>query len=91
MIFFALTLSISGIGMFSFVSAQEESQIPAWIKTAVGFWVNGQIEDEEFLTAIEYFVENEMINVPSKTNDAILINNLQTLQAEINTKTRTIT
>ena len=71
----------------TFVSAQEESQIPAWIKTAVGFWVNDQITDEEFLNAIEYFVENEMIKVPSQTtDDKILINNLQILQAEINMK-----
>jgi len=60
---------VSGVGLFSLVSAQEESQIPAWIKTAVGFWVNDQISDEEFLNAIEYFVENEMIKVPSQTND----------------------
>ena len=71
----------------TFVSAQEESQIPAWIKTAVGFWVNDQITDEEFLNAIEYFVENEMIKVPSQTtDDKILINNLQILQAEMNMK-----
>ncbi len=50
----------SGIALLSFVSAQEESQIPTWIKTAVGFWVNDQITDEEFLRAIEYFVENEI-------------------------------
>ena len=77
----------SGIGLFSFVSAQEESEIPTWIKTAVGFWVNDQITDKEFLKAIEYFVENEMIKVPSQTtDDKILINNLQILQAEINMK-----
>ncbi len=73
-------------GLFSFVSAQEESKIPAWIKTAIGFWVNGQIPDEEFLKAIEYFVENEIIKVPSQTDDSVLINNLQILQAEINMK-----
>ena len=73
-------------GLFSFVSAQEESLIPAWIKTAIGFWVNGQIPDEEFLKAIEYFVENEIIKVPSQTDDTVLINNLQILQAEINMK-----
>jgi len=73
-------------GLFSFVSAQEESLIPAWIKTAIGFWVNGQIPDEEFLKAIEYFVENEIIKVPSQTDDSVLINNLQILQAEINMK-----
>jgi len=75
------------VGLLSFVSAQEESQIPTWIKTAIGFWVNGQIPDEEFLKAIEYFVENEIIKVPSqRTDDTVLINNLQILQAEINMK-----
>ena len=78
---------ISGAVLSSFVFAQEESQIPTWIKTAVGFWVNDQITDNEFLSAIEYFVENEMIKVPSqKTDDKILINNLQILQTEINMK-----
>jgi len=78
---------MAGVGLFSVISAQEESQIPTWIKTAVGFWVNDQITDEEFLRAIEYFVENEMIKVPSQTtDDKVLINNLQILQAEINMK-----
>ena len=74
--------------MFSVVSAQENSEIPTWIKTAVGFWVNDQISDKEFLKAIEYFVENEMIKVPSETreDDETLINNLQILQSEVNTK-----
>jgi len=75
------------IGLLSFVSAQENSQIPTWIKTAVGFWVTGNISDEEFLKAIEYFVENEIIKVPSQTtDDKKLIENLQILQAEINMK-----
>ncbi len=74
-------------GLLSFVSAQENSQIPTWIKTAVGFWVTGNISDEEFLKAIEYFVENEIIKVPSQTtDDKLLIENLQVLQAEINMK-----
>jgi len=84
---FFLLVTVSGITFLTFVSAQEESQIPAWIKTAVGFWVNDQITDDEFLNAIEYFVENEMIKVPSQAdNDAIMISNLHTLQAEINAK-----
>jgi len=85
LLFVAIPLLLTA-GLFSFVSAQEESQIPAWIKTAIGFWVNGQIPDEEFLNAIEYFVENEIIKVPSQTRDNVLINNLQILQAEINLK-----
>ena len=75
------------VGLFSLVSAQEESKIPIWIKTAIGFWVDGQISDDEFLKAIEYFVENAIIKVPSQTiDDKILIGNLQVLQTEINKK-----
>ena len=88
-IFFGLILVTAvGFSMFSVVSAQENSEIPTWIKTAVGFWVNDQISDKEFLKAIEYFVENEMIKVPSETreDDEALINNLQILQSEVNTK-----
>ena len=86
-LFVLLLTTVSGVTVFSFVSAQEDSKIPTWIKTAVGFWVNDQITDDEFLNAIEYFVENEMIKVPSQTTDnSVLINNLQILQAEINMK-----
>lgn len=88
-IFSVLALStISGVGMFSFVSAQEDSQIPVWIKTAVGFWVNGQLSDAEFLSAIEYFVENEMINLPSQIpeHDQVVIDNLHIFQGELNMK-----
>lgn len=81
-----LGIVISGVFFSSFVFAQEESQIPTWIKTAVGFWVNDQISDDEFLGAIQYFVENEMIIVPQKTDDEILIKNLHILQNEINLK-----
>ena len=82
-----LLIIISGVALVTYASAQEESQIPTWIKTAVGFWVNDQITDEEFLHAIEFFVKNEMIEVPSQTNDdEVLINNLQILQSEINMK-----
>ncbi len=88
MLFLALFGIVVSGGVFSsFVFAQEDSKIPTWIKTAVGFWVNDQISDEEFLQAIQYFVENEMIKVPSQTtDDQVLIDNLQTLQAEINMK-----
>ena len=76
----------SGISFSAIIYAQEESKIPAWIKTAVGFWVNDQISDDEFLKAIEYFVENELIKVDQKTENGILIENLHTLQSEINLK-----
>jgi len=88
MIFFVPILTIIlGVGFFSFASAQDESQIPSWIKTAVGFWVSGEITDKEFIHTIEYFIQNEIIQVPSQTtNDKLLIENLHALQSEINMK-----
>jgi hypothetical protein len=69
MLFVILGVFVSGMVFSSFGFAQEDSQIPGWIKTAVGFWVIDQISDDVFLAAIQYFVENEMIKVPQKTED----------------------
>jgi len=81
-----LILSVLVIG-FTAISAQEDTLIPVWIKTAIGFWINDEISDEEFLKTIEYFVENEIIIIPPQTtNNLELIYNLQILQAEINIK-----
>jgi len=74
--------------IISNVAAQTHSIIPAWIKTAVSFWVNDQISDVEFLHAIEYFVENEMIVIENKNNDNSIVQSLQTLQTELNEKIR---
>lgn len=74
-------------GLLSFVSAQEESAIPTWLRTSIGFWVDGQIPDEEFIVLIEYFVENEIIKVPTqRTDENLLIDNLHVFQVETNTK-----
>ncbi len=67
----------------SVVSAQSSSQIPPWIKTAVTFWANDQISDQEFIDVIQYFVENEIITVPQ---DYDVVVNLQSLQFELNEK-----
>jgi len=69
----------------SMISAQSSSQIPQWIKTAVTFWVNDQITDQEFINAIQFFVENEIIYVPPNEN---IISNLHLLQTELNEKIR---
>jgi len=87
LIFVPILIIFFGAGFFSFGFAQDESQIPPWIKTAVGFWINGEITDGEFIDVIEYFVQNEIIHVPSQTtDDNLLIEHLQILQTEIKMK-----
>ena len=76
-------------GFSTFASAQENSSIPLWIKTVVGFWVNGHATDDEFLQAIEYFVENEVIEISTRISDSeaqVLENQFELLRNEINSK-----
>ena len=51
-----------GIGLSINVSA-EEKLVPAWIKNTAEWWVNGDIGDGEFLKAIEFLVDQEIIQV----------------------------
>ena len=40
---------------------QEETQIPDWIKTVAGWWGNNEISEEEFVSGIEYLINNNII------------------------------
>ena len=40
---------------------QEDIQIPDWIKNVVGWWTNDEISEREFLFAIEYLINNNII------------------------------
>jgi len=62
--FLAISIvTISFMTVFS-ISA-EESLIPAWIKTTASFWVNDQLSDEEFISALQYLVEKGILEIPS--------------------------
>ena len=45
-------------------SAQEETQIPNWIKNVAGWWANNEISEKEFLAGIEYLINNNIISLP---------------------------
>jgi len=38
--------------------------VPDWIKTNAGWWADDQIDEETFLTGIEYLVQHGIIIVP---------------------------
>ncbi len=48
-------------------NAQAESLIPDWIKNNAGWWAEGTIDDESFLSGIEFLIENDVINVSSES------------------------
>lgn len=39
-------------------------QIPSWIKNNAKWWSEGSLSDSEFLQAIQYLIQNKIINVP---------------------------
>ncbi|SVD99346.1 uncharacterized protein METZ01_LOCUS452200, partial [marine metagenome] len=45
-------------------SAQEDIQIPDWIKNVAGWWANGDISENEFLSGIEFLINHNIISVP---------------------------
>ena len=44
--------------------AQEEIQIPNWIKNVAGWWSDNEISEKEFLAGIEYLINNNIISIP---------------------------
>ena len=56
---FAFGLTVSSI----MVSAQEDYNIPAWIKNNAAWWSEDIISEKEFLSGIEYLVNNGIIQV----------------------------
>jgi predicted nucleotidyltransferase len=44
-------------------------EIPKWIKTIVGWWSDGSIEDDDFLKGIQYLIKEKIITV-QKTSPA---------------------
>ena len=48
-----------------------EPAIPGWIKQIAGFWSNDQISDGEFINAIEYMLQNQIITVSSNNINQI--------------------
>jgi len=59
-----VTILMTSFVTFNTISAQEET-IPSWIKTTVGFWVNGAISDSEFLNAVQFLANQGIIQVSS--------------------------
>ena len=66
-IMFVLTM---GFGMTQYSHAitvdanlDGTTEVPPWIKTSMGYWVDGQTSDAEFLNAVEYLANEKIIKV----------------------------
>jgi len=47
---------------------QAETSIPGWIKNNAGWWADNKINDNDFISGIEYLIENKIIKVSTYVN-----------------------
>lgn len=60
-------LIIFGVLILGNSSVFADESIPNWIKQLAGFWSNNQISDSEFLNAIKYMLQHEIITISDDT------------------------
>ena len=60
-------------------STARESQIPSWIKTTIGFWINGDASDQEFINTIQWMLENNILQVSTTQDDG----DMQVLEKDV--------
>ena len=70
-------LSISIIS----VSAQNQYDIPSWVKGVAGFWADGKISDADFGEGLAFLIDNEIIQVPKIQELQDQVNQLQSENA----------
>ena len=64
-----ILLSLIAIGMVGLtlstimVSAQEDYNIPDWIKNTAGWWATGDIPDSAFVNGIQFLIENGIMEI----------------------------
>jgi len=58
-----LSFSLIGSGILVPNSSAQDAQIPSWIQNVAGWWASGDISETEFLTGIEYLINNNIISL----------------------------
>ena len=60
---FALFISVLLVAVPSLTYAQDEYEVPDWVKNTAGWWATDAISEKEFVNAIEFLVNEGVINV----------------------------
>ncbi len=74
---FAMILAAVTIGLLASTvlvsnnaNAQSGVTVPSWIQNVAGFWSNGDVSDQEFVNAMEFLVEEEIMKLPNMISAA---------------------
>ena len=55
------------VTIFPLAASAQSDTIPSWIKNNAGWWSDGVIDDNSFVSGIEWLVSNGIIEVPATT------------------------
>ena len=57
-----------------FLQKLEENTIPYWIKNTAGWWSKNKVSDDEFISGIEYLINNKIIKITSQNTNLDSLN-----------------
>ena len=81
-----LAVLVMGVSVTAFlsISAQQNYDIPAWVKGVAGFWAEDKITDNDFGEAISFLIEQGIIKVdmPQQVNTEELNKKISQLESE---------
>ena len=81
-------LSFSIIGssiLFPNSLAQEDTQVPSWVKNVAEWWADDQVSEKEFLAAIEYLINNNIISLALFRVECLILQLLSPFQVGLKT------
>ena len=69
-----MKILVIGIASLLFLTviatSAEAASIPVWVKNNAGWWADGAIGDSDFITGVQYLIEEGIITIPSTTRSA---------------------
>ena len=69
-----ILFSVIVIAMFGLVipSVSAQEQVPSWVKNTAGWWATNAISETEFVNAIEFLIQNNIIVVEGNVSSLLL-------------------
>lgn len=68
-----LVLSVTVLTVFLTTSLAHAQLVPEWVKTTAKWWAEGLITEREFLQAIEFLIENQIIVLETDEKEEFVI------------------
>jgi len=72
-----LTISAVAVALLAMTATAEAGFVPSWIKGIAGSWANNQISDTEFVNAIQFLVDENVIQVDPRIIEIEVIKEAQ--------------